>query len=531
MWKILNYLLAKRGEELSKEAIEKATEAINTLGEVWMVTKDNDGNAVVYKNGVGAVYSGDDQSALSYVFNNSQDLDSILILGDYTVSDTLKLLDKNKINIVIYGKLVADPSLTGFMIEIGNTEPGKYVQHNKLYVKEIVGNNNCNGILIHDAYKTQVEFEHIGKVVKGISIQNINSWTEGTKIRGGEIDATYYNIGFENGTNGGHSNVNTTVMDVNMAVYKYGVYIGPDTWVRSSVFMNVDGTIHNDNTHVFHIEGDVGGTVVIAPKGEDINAQYVGETLIYANGTSELWVIQPYAVNLSHIVQNPNGQAVSMLKDYRIFFPAHSPGLFGGITSYNDDFFVGWRLTGNQMRVLNTFEPNRTDDRLWYWQDTASWTTIFALKQDGSVDILGNLKVGGIIGNREGSAILKFLNNAGDNSLYLELFSSDGSSTGSALYITGRYTKPLPLVQVKSDLLEVSGAIKASDVRLPTTAPSSPSNGSTYFDTTNSVLQVYYNNSFFPVPTVVDTTGSLRHLFVTSSTPTAKSVGDIWIKI
>lgn len=428
-----------------------------------IITDSNTGDVVVIKKGMGEVYRGTADGAFNYVTTNCVDGDVIDVYGDYTITQSIEFSDKSYIKFRVYGTITNNVSGDYAVKFIGSGFGTN--KFNDIMVTKIVGNGSNYGILIQDGFNNKIHDCHIENVAKGITISAAVEWGESNVIE--HIDfggISEYNIGFEVGGNlTDTSFINTTVRHVAMNVQKYGIYIGPGAHVNHSWFENVHGWATADNAvFVMCDGGKIWKDIFVNPYFEDVNSNYSGEIMFYAPACGSYVVLEPHPINIDAVYgddgTNDNKPVISF-NDHYIEFANKAPSVYGGITNVYDDFFVGWRLTGgDQKRVVNIFDKDRIHDVLWIWQNTTDWQSIFILKKDGSTEQAGYIKSNGIIGSSVGSAILKFMNDVNDNKLYLELFSSDESGTGDALWITGRLNQEnIPSVNIKTDRLWVNG--------------------------------------------------------------------------
>lgn len=92
--------------------------------------------------------------------------------------------------------------------------------------------------------------------------------------------------------------------------------------------------------------------------------------------------------------------------------------------------------------------------------------TVFRVEESGNTTIAGNLTANGRIYTRNGADLglqdngggyLSLGNNPGDNKIYLEAFSTDGSASANEFLITGRFAAPMPLFTIRADQTNISG--------------------------------------------------------------------------
>ncbi len=92
--------------------------------------------------------------------------------------------------------------------------------------------------------------------------------------------------------------------------------------------------------------------------------------------------------------------------------------------------------------------------------------TVFRVEESGNTTIAGNLIANGRIYTRNGADLglqdngggyLSLGNNPGDNKIYLEAFSTDGSASADEFLITGRFAAPMPLFTIRADQTNISG--------------------------------------------------------------------------
>lgn len=436
----------------------------------WKVVIDsNTGDVVVMKRGSGEVYRGAVDDSFSYVSNNCSDGDVIEIYGDYTISQSITFTNKSFLKVIIYG-IITNNTSNDYAIKFIGANGWSSNRYNEIYIRRIVGNGSNHGILIQDGFNNKVYDTFFDNLDKGITMKSVMEWTESSIIEKCSFRSmNTYSIGFETDTASGGTGsfVNTNVRHINMDVRVYGIYIDSNSKVEQSWFENVHGWVNADNAVFVKVDGSIWRSVFVVPYFEDVNASYTGEIMFEINSGPDCVIIEPHDINISTLYGGTVDKSFISIHGSNIAFANKSPSVYGGITNVHDDFFVGWRLTnGNQKRVLNIFDKDRVNDLLWYWQNTTDWNTIFALKKDGSVDMKGYLKIeGGIVGNNVGSAIAKFMNDANDNKLYMEIFSSDETGSGSEFLITGRYGANLSRVTIKADTLHVNGTISSNDYK------------------------------------------------------------------
>jgi len=326
----------------------------------------------------------DPATVINYVFQNVSDGDSVVIIGDFTITSPLVLQDKNHVKVFQYGTLTAGSGLTDYMIKVIYSGSGYGAKFNKLFIDKLYGNGNCNGILLQNAYNNEIILGEIENVVKGITIAAYNGWSESTKIRSGQISATQYGVGFEILAGDTGSFVNTLIDNVSFGVYQYGIYIPEGAHVESSVFLNPHGWVNANNAIMIYMKGTVWGLLIIDPHFEDVNGNYSGEKMIYTE-SGDFVLINPHTANIDALIDSPNHMPFIIIDKQYIYFANYSPATYGGIRNYYNSFMIGWRLTQDSDEVLNIFPPGRTNV-LWSWADTQTWQKIFAIYGDGRTE-------------------------------------------------------------------------------------------------------------------------------------------------
>lgn len=151
--------------------------------------------------------------------------------------------------------------------------------------------------------------------------------------------------------------------------------------------------------------------------------------------------------------------------------------------------------------------PGSGERWLWYAQGGTArlWSGADKLRvgNDGSLWVAGNTTLDGNLTvsakaitlglNDNGGGQLMICNNANDNKIFLEGFSTNGDASASELLITGRWTSNLPLISLYADTttakgaltvgadLTVSGRSKSNNTRTQVTAGNHVSTNSTAF--------------------------------------------------
>lgn len=376
-----------------------------TLGvtQDWQIIPDGynfiifqDGNLIRVKNGrTGKIEysSGKLEEAFNYVAGKIKNYSRVAIIGEEMyITSPLILQDKIGVTIVIQGMIVNDG--TDYTIKLIGTREGVN-KLNRIIGGHIRGSGTNNGILIRNGFKNKIIDVHIESVQKGITIENTdNLWSESNSIENVTFeDIRYYDIGFEVGENGASSFVNTRVSHVSMNVQVYGIYIGSGANVNLSVFENLHGWATKDNAHFVHCEGSMTGSTFISPYFEDVNSLYTGEVMFYGTGNQGSYVvINPRAINIQEKYGGTNNRAFIETFDHFINFANTSPAVYGGLSNYYDDMFCGWRLDGDQRRVLNRFNRSRSVNTLWSWADVETWKTVLELQKTGRLESADKIK-------------------------------------------------------------------------------------------------------------------------------------------